>query len=162
MKEIWDWIEKYILGKNYNIKCGNGLNKIYHNHKSRGIGSTELIRKTFYLKHWGGPIGEVKYYYECGQVETIEIWEQGKKHDDFKMIEHTGYNRDGSVKDGIYEEYLSQFDLSGTSNNLKIFFRERSYWHGVDEDVMTKFKVITDYKEGKLQNRKVEYNYEEL
>ena len=61
MKEIWDWIEKYILGKNYNIKCGNGLNKIYHNHKSRGIGSTELIRKTFYLKHWGGPIGEVKY-----------------------------------------------------------------------------------------------------
>jgi hypothetical protein len=154
IKEIWDWIEKYILGKNYNIKCGNGLNKIYHNDKSRGISTTEFIRKTFYLKHWRGPVGEVKYYYECGQLETVEIWEQGKKFDAFKMIEHTSYNRDGSLKNGIYQEYHSEFDLNG-SNYIKIISREMSFWGDWDEDVMKRFSVKTEYKDGVRKKRDI-------
>ena len=173
MKKIWSWIEKNILLKNNNVKCGNGLNKLFYSHK--GVGDSDKIRKTFFLKDWNGPIGELKYYYESGNLKTIEIWEleykfeklgnKGEKVDNFKMIKHTSFNEDGSLRNGSQIEYISEFDVNG-SNNITInkdkkFWSEPTYIDEVtyDDDVTKRLiKVKTLHKQGVLTDRKIIYD----
>lgn len=151
MKSYWNWFKKYILWTNNNIKSENGLNKLYYDHKLRGTGTSDSIRKTFYLKNWIGPFGEVKYFYESGQLETLEIWEEDKKLGT-KMIKHIGYNEDGSLKDGQYEEYLSEFDIKGLKHEYHIGDKRKGFWgpSGSDDYVLNCSKVITTYFDGRL------------